>query len=84
MLPIAICGFVTKMVHQTMFKLVKLFCWVCSKNVDVKGFGSHEDRVYHSDESFGNAISNIFFDSQIHLISHLVEEVAIRGPISYR
>jgi hypothetical protein len=25
-----------------------------------------------------------FFDSQIHLISHLVEEVAIGGPISYR
>jgi hypothetical protein len=24
-----------------------------------------------------------FFDNQIHLISHLVEEVAIGGPISY-
>jgi hypothetical protein len=25
-----------------------------------------------------------FFGSKIHLISHLVEEVAIGGPISYR
>jgi hypothetical protein len=25
-----------------------------------------------------------FFDNQIHLISHLVEEVAIGGPVSYR
>jgi hypothetical protein len=36
MLPIAINGFVTEGVHQTMFKLAKFFCWVCSKNVDVR------------------------------------------------
>jgi hypothetical protein len=36
MLPIAIRGFVTKGVCQAMFKLVRLFCWVCSKNVDVR------------------------------------------------
>jgi hypothetical protein len=36
MLPIAIRGFVTKWVHQVVFRLVRFFCWVCSKNVDVK------------------------------------------------
>jgi hypothetical protein len=34
MLPIAIRGFVTKRVHQVVFKLVRLFRCVCSKNVD--------------------------------------------------
>jgi hypothetical protein len=33
MLPIAICGFVTKGVSQAMFRLARLFHWVCSKNV---------------------------------------------------
>jgi hypothetical protein len=28
-------------------------------------------------------LPTFFFDSQIHLISHLVKEVAIGGPISY-
>jgi hypothetical protein len=36
MLPIAIRGFVTEGVCQAVFKLVRLFHWVCSKNVDVK------------------------------------------------
>jgi hypothetical protein len=36
MLPIAIRGFVTKGVHQVVFRLAKLFRWVCSKNVDVR------------------------------------------------
>jgi hypothetical protein len=36
MLPIAIRGFVTEGVCQAMFRLARLFCWVCSKNVDVR------------------------------------------------
>jgi hypothetical protein len=36
MLPIAIHGFVTEGVHQAMFRLARFFCWVCSKNVDVR------------------------------------------------
>jgi len=60
-LPIAIRGFVTKGVCQAVFKLARFFHWVCSKNVDVRDLESHEDRVCHSDESFGNATSNIFF-----------------------
>jgi hypothetical protein len=36
MLPIAIRGFVTEGVRQVVFKLARLFRWVCSKNVDVR------------------------------------------------
>jgi hypothetical protein len=36
MLPIALRGFVTKGVPQVVFKLTRLFHWVCFKNVDVK------------------------------------------------
>jgi len=38
MLPIAIYGFVIERVCQVMSRLIRLFCWVCSKNVDVKDF----------------------------------------------
>ncbi len=36
MLPIAIRGFVTEEVCHVMFKLARLVCWVCSKNVDIR------------------------------------------------
>jgi hypothetical protein len=36
MFPIAIHGFLTKRVHQAIFRLVIFFCWVCSTNVDVR------------------------------------------------
>jgi hypothetical protein len=38
MIPIAIYGFVIEGVCQVMFRLIRLFCWVCSKNADVKDF----------------------------------------------
>ncbi len=38
MLPIVIYGFVIEVVCQVMFRLIRLFCWVYSKNVDVKDF----------------------------------------------
>jgi hypothetical protein len=36
MFPIAIRGFVIEGICQSMFRLVRLFRWVCSKNVDVR------------------------------------------------
>jgi hypothetical protein len=79
MLPIAIYGFVIEGVCQVMFRFIRLFCWVYSKNVDVKRLWSHEERVHHKYESFGN----VFFDSQIHFIFHLVEEVAMACHVLY-
>jgi hypothetical protein len=36
MLPVTICGFVIEGVRKIVFRLAKLFHWVCSKNVDVR------------------------------------------------
>jgi hypothetical protein len=36
MFPIVIHGFVIEGICQSMFRLVRLFHWVCSKNVDVR------------------------------------------------
>jgi hypothetical protein len=79
MLPIAIRGFVTKGVHQAMFKLARLFCWVCSKNVDLDFMKIKSTIVMNLLEM---QLPTSFFDNQIHLIFHLIKEVAIGGLVS--
>ncbi len=84
MLPIAIGGFVTKGVRQAMFRLATLFHWVCSKNVDVRDLDLMKiEFTIVMMSLLEMQLPTSFFDSQIHLISHLVEEVAIGGFISY-
>jgi hypothetical protein len=84
MLPIAIRGFVTEGVHQAVFRLARLFRWVCSKNVDVRDLDLMRIKSTIVMSLLEMQLPTSFFDSQIHLIFHLVEEVAIGGPISYR
>jgi hypothetical protein len=84
MLPIAIRGFVTKGVCQVVFKLARFFRWVCSKNVDVRDLDLMKIESAIVMSLLEMQLPTSFFDSQIHLISHLVEEVAIGGLVSYR
>jgi hypothetical protein len=84
MLPIAIRGFVIEGVRQAVFRLTRLFCWVCFKNVDVKDLDLMKIESAIVMSFLEMQLPTSFFDSQIHLISHLVEEVAIGGPVSYR
>jgi hypothetical protein len=84
MLPIAIRGFVTEGVCQAVFRLARLFRWVCSKNVDVRDLDLMKIESAIVMSLLEMQLPTSFFDSQIHLISHLVEEVAIEGPVSYR
>jgi hypothetical protein len=83
MLPIAIRGFVIKGVRQAVFRLDRFFRWVCSKNVDVKDLDLMRIESTIVMSFLEMQLPTSFFDSQIHVISHLVEEVAIGGPISY-
>jgi hypothetical protein len=66
------------------FRLDRFFRWVCSKNVDVKDLDLMRIESTIVMSILEMQLPTSFFDSQIHLISHLVEEVAIGGPISYR
>jgi hypothetical protein len=84
MLPIAICGFVIKGFCQAVFKLARHFCWVCSKNVDVRDLDFMRIKFSTVVNLLEIQLPTSFFDNQIHFISHLVEEVAIGGPVPYR
>jgi hypothetical protein len=83
MLPIAIRGFVIEGVRQAVFRLARLFHWVCSKNVDVRDLDLMKIKSAIVMSLLEMQLPTSFFDSQIHLIAHLVEEVAIGGSISY-
>jgi len=83
MLPIAIYGFVIEGFCQVVFRLVKLFHWVCSKNVDVRDLDLKRIKFAIVMNLLEIQLPMSFFDNQIHFISHLVEEVAIGGPIPY-
>ncbi len=67
-----------------MFRLARLFRWVCSKNVDVRDLDLMKIEFAIVMSLLEMKLPTSFFDSQIHFISHLVEEVAIGGLISYR
>jgi len=83
MLPITIRGFVTEGVCQAMFRLARLFRWVCSKNVDVRNLDLMRTKFAIVMNLLEMQLPTSFFDNHNHLISHLVEEVAIGGPVSY-
>jgi hypothetical protein len=83
MLPIAIHGFVTEGVCQSMSKLARFFRWVCSKNVDIRDLDLMKKKSAIMTSLLQMQLPMCFFDSQIHLISHLVKEVAIGGLVSY-
>jgi len=78
MLPIAIRGFITEGVHQAMFRLARFFCWVCSKNVDVRDLDLRRIESAIVMILLEMQFPTSFFDNQIHLSSHLVEEVTTR------
>jgi len=84
MLPIAICGFVIEGFCQVVFRLAKLFRWVCSKNVDFRDLDLMRIKFAIMMNLLEIQLPMFFFDNQIHFISHLVEEVAIGGPVLYR
>jgi hypothetical protein len=83
MLPIAIRGFVIEGVCQAMFKLARLFHWVCSKNVDIRDLDFMKKESATVVSLLEMQLPMFFFDSQIHFMFHLVEEVAIGGLVSY-
>jgi len=84
MLPIAKRGFVIEEVCQVVFRLARLFHWVCSENVDVRNLDIMMIEFAIMMSLLEMQLLMSFLDNQIHLISHLAKEVAIGGPISYR
>jgi hypothetical protein len=83
MLPIAICGFVTKGFVKLCLDWLDFFIG-CSKNVNFRYLDLMRTKSAIVMSLVKMQLLTSFFDSQIHFISHLIEEVAIGGHVSYR
>jgi hypothetical protein len=83
-LPIAIRGTLTPDIRDIVYRLGKLFRWLCGKEI-------HESEIREMEEESTEIVCKMeqhlppsFFDIMPHLIVHLVKEVELAGPVPYR
>src|SRR5450759_2466034 len=71
-------GFLPKLISHAMYK------WVCAKEIDVSSIPEMKERVIKLMCLLEKVFLPAFFDIQVHLVSHLVEEVEIAGTVHAR
>jgi hypothetical protein len=70
--------FLPKFISPAMYR------WVCAKEIDVSSIPEMKERVIQLMCLLEKVFPPAFFDIQIHLVSHLVEEVEIAGTVHAR
>ncbi|CAM6103867.1 unnamed protein product [Calypogeia fissa] len=83
-LPVAIMGLASEEVEKALWSLGKLLRWICSKEIyeeEIPGMRILAAEVVCKLEK---ALPPSFFDCQVHLLVHLVDEVAICGLVHCR
>lgn len=83
-IPIAIIGLGSSKLWKAIWSLGKLLRWVCSKTIDEKDIEDMETLAAEVVCELEAALPPSFFDCQIHLMVHLVQEIAIAGPVHAR
>ena len=61
-----------------------MYRWVCAKEIDVSSIPEMKERVIKLMCLLEKVFPPAFFDIQVHLVSHLVEEVEIAGTVHAR
>lgn len=82
-LPVAIRGTLTAEVRNIVYRVGNLFRWICSKEIDP------DDLPAKLEEAEIICLVELHMpptvlDTQFHQLPHLVEEVGMAGPVSYR
>ena len=83
-LPVAIIGITSEEVQDAIWSLGKLLRWVCLKEIYVEEIPRMRVLAAEVVCKLELAFSPSFFDCQVHLLVHLVDEVAIAGPVHCR
>lgn len=84
LLVVAVRGTLTKSICDMIFRLGRLFRWICSKTILKSEISAMAEEAAETLCLFERHFSPSFLDIQVHLVVHLVEEVALCGPISSR
>lgn len=83
-MPVAIIGLGNPALQDAIWSLGKLMRWVCGKEIKISEIEQMTEYAVEVVCKLELALPPSFFDSQIHLLVHLVPEVAIAGPVHCR
>jgi hypothetical protein len=83
-LPIAIWGTLIASIRDIVYRLGSLFRWLCSKEISESEIKNMEEEASELMCKMEQNLPPSFFDIQPHSVVHLVKEVELAGPTSYR
>lgn len=81
---VAITSIASDEVQDAIWSLAKLLRWICSKDIQVEEIPRTEVLAPKVGCKLEKALPPSFFDCQVHLLVHLMHEVAIAGPVHRR
>ncbi|KAL3699108.1 hypothetical protein R1sor_017130 [Riccia sorocarpa] len=77
-------GLFSQLHGEAIYDLSTLMIWVCSKEIPIAQIGGKQLFVVETLCKLEHTLPPDYFDSQIHLLVHLVREVSICGPVHGR
>ncbi|KAL3679629.1 hypothetical protein R1sor_022585 [Riccia sorocarpa] len=83
-LPATLNGIGTQDLREAIYDLSALMRWVCSKEIPVAQIEAKQLFAVETLCKLEDTLPPDYFDSQIHLLVHLVREVSICGPVHGR
>ncbi|KAL3690030.1 hypothetical protein R1sor_016339 [Riccia sorocarpa] len=83
-LPTCLHGLGTQELREAIYDLSRLMRWVCSKEINVSEVPRMDIFAVETLCKLEKTLPLSFFDSQIHLLVHLVREISICGPVHTR
>ncbi|MCO5594313.1 hypothetical protein L7F22_048342 [Adiantum nelumboides] len=83
-LPLVIDGCLTIGVRDIIYRLGKLVRWITSKKIDISSIAQKKRECIELLCLMEKQLPTSFFDIQVHVLIHLVDEIEIAGVVSTR
>ncbi|MCO5587311.1 hypothetical protein L7F22_041260 [Adiantum nelumboides] len=83
-LPLVIDGCLTTGIRDVIYRLGKLARWITSKEIDIASIAQQKRECIELLCLMEKELPTSFFDIQVHLLIHLVDEIAIARVVSTR
>ncbi|KAI0519847.1 hypothetical protein KFK09_007308 [Dendrobium nobile] len=83
-LPLGLCGYLNKDVHNAISDLSRFFRILCAKTLRLDVLEKLEDMIVNTICQFEMIFPPAFFDIMVHLAVHLPREAKLAGPVQYR
>ncbi|KAL4583836.1 hypothetical protein LXL04_008421 [Taraxacum kok-saghyz] len=84
LLPLAIRGFVPKMIYEAVTEMSMFFRVLCSRTLHIQDLSEMKRSIVQTVCKLEKIFPPGFFDSMEHLVIHLVDEALLGGPVSHR